>query len=149
MTKIRIRRLDDAVALPAYHSADAAAFDLAAREPVVVPPGSVSLVPTGLVVEVPSDHGLLILARSSLPLKKRLMVANGVGLIDADYRGPDDEIKVEVYNFSAEAVRIERGERIAQGLFVRIARAEWDPIAAATAPSRGGFGSTGGYEGGA
>ena len=144
---IRITRLDDSVPLPAYHSADAAAFDLAAREPVVVPAGAVRLVPTGLVIEVPVDHALLILARSSLPLKKQLMVANGVGLIDADYRGPDDEIKVEVYNFSTGPVTIERGERIAQGLFVKIARVEWEQADAASSPSRGGFGSTGGYDG--
>lgn len=145
--RIRITRLDDSVPLPAYHSADAAAFDLAAREAVAVPPGEVRLVPTGLVIEVPVDHALLILARSSLPLKKHLMVANGVGLIDADYRGPNDEIKVEVYNFSAMPVTIERGERIAQGLFVKIARVDWEQAGATSAPSRGGFGSTGGYDG--
>lgn len=144
--RIRITRLDASIPLPSYHSTDAAAFDLSAREPVVVPAGAVRLVPTGLVIDVPIDHALLVLARSSLPLKKRLMVANGIGLIDADYRGPDDEIKVEVYNFSDQPVRIERGERIAQGLFVKIARAQWEVAETASAPSRGGFGSTGGYE---
>jgi dUTP pyrophosphatase len=141
-----VRRLDPGVALPAYQSADAAAFDLAARESVRVVPGDVSLVPTGLVIEVPRGHALLIVARSSLPLKKQLMVANGVGVIDADYCGPADEIKVEVYNFSSTDVVIGRGERIAQGLIVPVIRAVWDEVQESQARSRGGFGSTGGYD---
>lgn len=143
--RIRVRRLDPAIALPAYHSADAAAFDFTARERVTVAPGAVVLAPTGLVIEVPAGHALLVIARSSLPIRKRLMVANGVGVIDRDYCGPTDEIKVEVYNFSAEPVTIEAGERIAQGLIVRVARAEWEEVDETRAPSRGGFGSTGGY----
>lgn len=143
--RIRIRRLDPAIALPAYHSADAVAFDFSARVEAAVAPGAVALIPTGLVIEVPAGHALLVVARSSLPIRKRLMVANGVGIIDRDYCGPTDEIKVEVYNFSDVPVTIARGERIAQGLIVPVARAEWEEVADAQAPSRGGFGSTGGY----
>jgi dUTP pyrophosphatase len=145
MRRIRVRRLDASVALPGYHSTDAAAFDLAARDPVLVPPGEVVLVATGLVIEVPPGHAMLIVARSSLPLKKQLMVANGVGVIDADYCGPTDEIKVEVYNFSSTSVAIAPGERIAQGLIVPVVRAVWQEVQEARAQSRGGFGSTGGY----
>lgn len=146
MSQIRIRRLDPSVALPLYHSADAAGFDLAARAQVRVEPGQVVLVPTGLVIEVPPHHALLIVARSSLPIKKQLMVANGVGVVDTDYRGPTDEIKVEVYNFSGDAVVVEPGERIAQGLIVPVVRAVWQEIGSSDAPARGGFGSTGGYD---
>ncbi|MGE3840491.1 MAG: dUTP diphosphatase [Vicinamibacterales bacterium] len=143
--QIRIRRLAAHVALPRYQSRHAAGFDLAAREPVVVEPGAVVLVPTGLVIEVPEHHALLIVARSSLPIKKRLMVANGVGVVDADYRGPTDEVKVELYNFSGEPATIAEGERIAQGLIVPVVRASWLEVNEASAPERGGFGSTGGY----
>jgi dUTP pyrophosphatase len=143
--RVRIRRLDPAVPAPQYQSGEAAAFDLAARDDVIVQPGEVTLVATGLVIEVPPNHALLIVARSSLPLRKRLMVANGIGVIDPDYRGPSDEVKVEVYNFSAEAVKIDRGERIAQGLIVAVLRAVWQETEGHDAPSRGGFGSTGGY----
>jgi dUTP pyrophosphatase len=142
---VRVRRLDASVAVPQYHSAGAAAFDLSARARVEVAPGEVVLVPTGLVVEVPAGHALLVVARSSLPIRKRLMVANGVGVIDADYCGPDDEVKVEVFNFGAGTVAVEAGERIAQGLIVAIPRADWVEVDASGAPSRGGFGSTGGY----
>jgi dUTP pyrophosphatase len=86
-----------------------------------------------------------VVARSSLPIRKRLMVANGVGVVDADYRGPADEVKVEVYNFSSDTVRLDRGERVAQGLVVPVLRVQWEEVAESPSPSRGGFGSTGGY----
>ena len=141
---IRIRRLFPDVALPAYHSEGAAAFDLASREDAVVAPGEVRLVGTGLVVEVPRGHFLAVVARSSLPIKKGLLVANAIGIVDSDYCGPQDEVKVEVYNFTPREVSIARGERIAQGLILPSVRVEWDEVADSPAPSRGGFGSTGG-----
>ena len=101
MVTVRIRRLRDDVALPAYESRGAAAFDLAAAADVTVAAGTVTLVPTGLVIEVPAGMFLGVFARSSTPLKRGLMVANGVGIVDADYCGPTDEIKIEVYNFTA------------------------------------------------
>jgi dUTP pyrophosphatase len=145
--KVRIRRLSPSVPLPAYHTSGAAAFDLAAAESVTVAPGEVRLVGTGLVVAIPPGACLAVVARSSLPIKKGLMVANGVGIVDSDYAGPDDEVKVEVMNFTASAVEIAAGERIAQGLVLPVARVEWEEIDAPAAPTRGGFGSTGGYGG--
>lgn len=142
--KIRIHRLAPDVPLPAYHSSGAAAFDLTAREDVVVRPGEVTLVPTGLVVGLPHGFFLAIVARSSLPIKKGLMVANGVGVVDSDYSGPGDEVKVEVYNFTARDVAIARGERIAQGLVLACPRVEWEETGPGAA-TRGGFGATGGY----
>src|SRR6187397_1936325 len=114
MLPVRIRRLDSIVALPAYQTPGAAGFDLAAGADLTVPPGTIALVPTGLVIQVPEGHFLGIFARSSTPLKKGLMVANGVGVIDRDYCGPADEIKIQVLNFTAAAVHVARGDRIAQ-----------------------------------
>jgi dUTP pyrophosphatase len=144
--RLRIRRLDPDVPLPSYHSEGAAAFDLASREEVVVQPGAVVLVGTGLVVDVPRGHFLAVVARSSLPIKKGLIVANSIGIVDSDYCGPHDEVKVEVYNFTSREVSIARGERIAQGLILPSVRVEWEEVQDTGAPSRGGFGSTGGYE---
>jgi dUTP pyrophosphatase len=145
--KVRITRLLPSVPLPAYHTAGAAAFDLAAAESVTVPPGEVRLIRTGLVVAVPPGAFLAIVARSSLPVRKGLMVANGIGIVDSDYAGPDDEVKVEVVNFTPGPVRVEAGERIAQGLVLSVTRVEWEEVAQPGAPARGGFGSTGGYDG--
>src|SRR5690349_12971837 len=111
---------------------------------MVVQPGEVALVPTGLVIEVPRGHFLGVFARSSTPLKRGLMIANGVGVVDEDYCGPADEVKIQVLNFTDAAVRVAKGERIAQGLFVPVVRAEW--IVAdgeLREESRGGFGATG------
>ena len=142
--RIRIRRLHPSVALPEHHSGGAAAFDLASREDVTVAPGEVRLVGTGLVVEIPRGHFLAVVARSSLPIKKGLLVANAIGVVDSDYCGPGDEVKVEVYNFRDREVRIAAGERIAQGLILPAVRVEWDEVTESAAPTRGGFGSTGG-----
>jgi dUTP pyrophosphatase len=140
---VRITRLNDRVSLPTYQTAGSAGFDLAASEPVSVPPGAVVLVPTGLVIEVPEGHFLGVFARSSTPLKRGLMVANGVGIVDSDYCGPRDEIKIEVYNFTPATVEIAAGDRLAQGLILPFVRADWQEQDTAGRSSRGGFGSTG------
>jgi len=139
---VNIHRLDPSVALPTYQTAGAAGFDLAANVDMMVAPGEVTLVPTGLVIEVPAGHVLGVFARSSTPLKRGLMVANGVGVVDADYCGPTDEIKIEVYNFTARPVAIARGDRLAQGLLIPVTRAQWQERAPVR-EARGGFGSTG------
>jgi dUTP pyrophosphatase len=145
MLAVRIRRLDPSVPLPDYQTTGAAGFDLAASADVEVPAGRVALVPTGLVIEVPAGHWLGIFARSSTPLKRGLMVANGVGVIDPDYCGPADEIKIQVLNFTGELVQVKRGDRIAQGLLIPVVRAEWDEVQGDLRDvSRGGFGATGG-----
>jgi dUTP pyrophosphatase len=143
MRAVRIRRLRADVALPKYESAAAAGFDLAAAEDITIAPGEVRLVPTGLVIEVPEGMFLGIFARSSTPLKRGLMVANGVGVIDADYCGPADEVKVQVLNFTSSPVTIGAGDRIAQGLLLPITRVEWNEVTTIDRDSRGGFGSTG------
>ena len=143
MRAVRIRRLRADVTLPKYESAAAAGFDLAAADDVMIAPGEVRLVPTGLVIEVPEGMFLGIFARSSTPLKRGLMVANGVGVIDADYCGPADEVKVQVLNFTPSPVTIKAGERIAQGLLLPITRVEWNEVDTIDRETRGGFGSTG------
>src|SRR4029450_4465254 len=125
MLTVRIHRLDPAVPLPKYETGGAAGFDLAASVDVTIAPGTIALVPTGLVIEVPHGHFLGIFARSSTPLRRGLMVANGVGVIDEDYCGPKDEVNVQVLNFTQAPVTVARGDRIAQGLFIPVSRAEW------------------------
>ena len=107
------------------------------------PPGQVVLVPTGLVIEVPAGMFLGIFARSSTPLKRGLMVANGVGVVDPDYCGPADEVKIAVLNFTAHPVTVSAGDRIAQGILLPATRVQWLESGPAKTSSRGGFGSTG------
>jgi dUTP pyrophosphatase len=140
---VSIVRRDPSVPLPKYETPGSAGFDLAASADVTIEPGAIALVPTGLVIAVPAGHLLGIFARSSTPLKKGLIVANGVGVVDSDYCGPDDEVKVQVLNFTKAAVTVRRGDRIAQGLILPFVRAEWKEGTSASGPTRGGFGSTG------
>ena len=142
MATVRIHRLDQAVALPRYETGGSAGFDLAASADLTVQPGQVALVPTGLVIEVPTGHFLGIFARSSTPLKRGLIVANGVGVVDSDYSGPADEIKIAVLNVTAAPVQVTRGDRLAQGVIIPFVRARWQEETP-SGRSRGGFGSTG------
>jgi dUTP pyrophosphatase len=139
---IRITRIHPDAALPDYQTAGSAGFDLASVSTVTVEPGRVALIPTGLVIKVPLRMFLGIFARSSTPVKRGLMIANGVGVIDPDYCGARDEVKIAVMNFTGEAVTVRAGERIAQGILLEAPRVEWVE-GDAEAHSRGGFGSSG------
>jgi len=140
--RVKVTRTNPSVPLPVYSTPGAAAFDLAAAETIDIPPGQIRLVGTGLVVGVPDGHFLAILARSSTPLKRGLVVANGVGVIDSDYCGPDDEVKVQVLNVTPGTVTVTQGDRIAQAIVLAAPRVDFEEVET-TAPSRGGFGSTG------
>ena len=131
------------MALPAYGTDGAAGFDLAAAHDVRVAPGQIALVRTGLVIEVPTGHFLGIFARSSTPLKRGLMIANGVGVIDPDYSGPNDEVMVQVLNFTAADVVLTRGDRLAQAVVLPAPRVTWEEVSEIRQTTRGGFGATG------
>jgi len=141
--RLKIRRLDPTVSLPAYGTDEAAGFDLAAAHDVRVAPGQIALVRTGLVIEVPTGHFLGIFARSSTPLKRGLMIANGVGVIDPDYSGPNDEVMVQVLNFTAAEVMLKRGDRLAQAVVLPAPRVTWEEVSEIRPATRGGFGATG------
>lgn len=138
-----IRRIDPTLPLPRYETAGAVGFDLITRETTTIEPKTIGLVPGNVIVKVPEGYALLILPRSSLPRKKGLVCPHSLGVIDQDYHGPKDEIFVQVQNVSDQPVTVERGERIAQGLFVRVDRANWVEVEDHGVESRGGFGSTG------
>ena len=141
--RLKIRRLDPTLPLPTYGTDEAAGFDLAAAHDVRVAPGQIALVRTGLVIEVPTGHFLGIFARSSTPLKRGLMVANGVGVIDPDYSGPNDEVMVQVLNFTAGEVLVNRGDRLAQAMVLPAPRVTWEEVSEIRQATRGGFGATG------
>lgn len=141
--RVAIHRIDPSLPLPQYHSAGAVGFDLITRETTVIEPGAIGLVPGNVIVKVPEGYALLIIPRSSLPRKKALVCPHSIGVIDCDYHGEKDELLVQVQNISDQAVTVERGERIAQGLFVKIERASFEEVDGHGKETRGGFGSTG------
>ena len=141
--RLRIHRLAPHVTLPAPATVGSAGFDLAASEDVTIAPGEIVLVPTGLVIEVPAGHFLGIFARSSTPFKRGLVVPNGVGVVDSDYCGPNDEIRVQILNITKAPVQVRRGDRLAQGILMPFVGVEWEETDPPAGADRGGFGSTG------
>jgi dUTP pyrophosphatase len=135
--------LDSTVEAPKYHSEGACAFDIAPKCDCTIEPSEITLLPTGYIIKVPEGHMLMIAPRSSLPRKKLLVFPHSIGIIDQDYCGPEDELQIQVQNISTEVVNVQKGERIAQGVFVCISKAEWQITDTHNAATRGGFGSTG------
>lgn len=140
--KIAIKRLDKSLPLPVYATAGSVGFDLLCRESVEILPRRIELIPGNVIVRIPSGYFLMLTLRSSTPRRKSLLIPNGVGIIDQDYCGEGDELKVQVLNFGEEAVLVRKGERIAQGLVLPVMRVEWEEVEEVGA-GRGGFGSTG------
>lgn len=141
--KLKIHLIDPSLSMPQYQTGGSVAFDLYARKDMVIKSKEVKLVPANIIVKVPEGYMLMIAARSSLPIKKGLVLANGVGILDQDYCGPDDELKLELLNITDKEIKVKKGERLAQAILVNIAKAEFEKMAENTYNSRGGIGSTG------
>ena len=143
--KILDARLGDSIPLPEYATAGSAAMDLRAAPEAAIElqPGESALIPTGLAIHI-DDPGwcALILPRSGLGHKHGLVLGNLTGLIDADYQGP---LMISCWNRGRAAFTIAPGDRIAQMMFVPVARALWRKVDefAPSARGAGGFGSTG------
>lgn len=142
--KVKIKRIDKNLPLPIYETEGSVGFDILAREEMIIKPKEIVLIPANIIVEVPKNYMLIVASRSSTPKKKGLMQPHGFGIIDHDYCGPEDEIKIQVYNFTDKDVQINRGDKIAQGVFVHIDKFDWEETDEIHKRSRGGFGSTGG-----
>ena len=139
---IKIKRFDKNLPLPERKTAGAAAFDLTAREAVEILPRTVGMVHLNIAVETPPGHFMLLAARSSIH-KKGLIKPNGIGIIDPDFCGDDDEVRGTYYNFTDKPVMIEKGERIAQAVFIPTASFQWKEVDKMNNKNRGGFGTTG------
>jgi len=144
MMKVQIFRKDKDLPLPQYETAGSFGFDISARLDITIEPQTLGLIPGNIVVKCPTALALLILPRSSTFRKTTLVFPHSVGLIDQDYCGPDDEIMIQVFNMGKEAVTIKRGDKIAQGLFMKTAVADFVEVETdfLGPDSRGGFGST-------
>lgn len=136
----------DTIPLPDYATSGSAAMDLRAclAAPHILQPGERLPVPTGLAINM-MDPGLvaIVASRSGLSLKHGIRVAQGIGVIDADYHG---EIKVLLANDSTQPYAIQPGERIAQLMFqpvVQVGLHLVDQFDTDTERGAGGFGSTG------
>jgi dUTP pyrophosphatase len=133
----------DGVNIPTRKTSQSAGYDLESIEDIIIEPNSRTLIKTGIKAYMEKDEVLKLYIRSSLAYKNGLMLANGVGVIDADYyNNPDNEghIMVLVYNPTNSAVVINKNDRIAQGIFEKYLVSETDN---SQSIRTGGFGSTG------
>lgn len=143
---VQILMLDDGLEPPAYATEGDAGADLRTAIDLVLEPGERALVPTGVALALPPGHVGLVHPRSGLAARFGLTIVNAPGTIDAGYRG---EIKVCLLNTDhSSAVRLSRGDRIAQLIVQRVEHAVFDIVDELPASARGagGFGSTGGFE---
>lgn len=145
---LKFRRLhphrDADIPLPRYMTPHAAGMDICAavQEPLLLSPGQIAIVPTGLAMALPPGFEAQIRPRSGLAIKRGVTVVNSPGTIDSDYRG---EVQVGLINLGSAAYTIERGERIAQMVIQQVfqARVEVVDMLDETDRNDGGFGSTG------
>ncbi len=141
--KLQIKRVDTSLPLPGYQTAGSVAFDLYSRTDIEIEPKTLALIPTNLIIKVPAGFMLAIVPRSSTPKKKGLLSPHGFGIIDQDYHGEKDELKLLVYNFSKQTTGVSKGERVGQACLIPIEKVEFEEMRIVKKSSRGGFGSTG------
>lgn len=131
--------------MPTFGTPGSIGFDLYASKDEVIENGQHKLISTGLIIEPPDGYWMMIASRSST-IKRGLILANGVGVVDPDYCGPADEIKLSLLNVSPVWSYIKQGDRLAQGIFVPVPpKFSWslNDGTGGGPSSRGGFGSTG------
>jgi len=145
---IRFCRIDPKanadIPLPRYMTPQAAGMDLhaAVMQELILEPGAIHLIPTGLMMAIPNGYEAQIRPRSGLAVKHGIGLINSPGTIDADYRG---EVQVALINLGKNAYTIRRGDRIAQMIIHRVYQAGLEEVNSLDKTSRnaGGFGHTG------
>ena len=140
---VGIKYGDGGRTMPSYETEGSAAMDVATCERITFFAGELHKISTGLVVKVPDDMVLMVLPRSSTFERYRLIMPHSVGIIDSDYCGPDDVLKLLFLYLGEDRMEIPAGTRLAQMVMVPKVRAEIVPHLPSQAENRGGFGSTG------
>ncbi|MDD7306326.1 MAG: dUTP diphosphatase [Peptoniphilaceae bacterium] len=130
--------------LPTYGTQHSAGIDIycSNKEDIVIKPNEIKSVPTGIKIEIPEGYFAAIYPRSSTGVKRNLMLANSVGIIDSDYRG---EIKLFFYNYGSSEQIIKYKDRLAQMIiqpYLKVNMKKVDNLSE-TIRGEGGFGSTG------
>jgi len=142
--EVKVKKLNPKATLPAYQTEHAAAMDVHAciDTPITLQPLERAMIPTGLAFEIPEGYEMQVRARSGLSIKHGLTMVNGVGTIDADYRG---ELNILVINLGQEPFVIEPDMRVAQLLVTKYDKVVWNVAEKLSETDRGegGFGSTG------
>ena len=144
MYEVKFKKMRPSAKLPSYATEGAAAIDLSAAidEEITLAPSERRLIPTGIAISIPKGTVAILSARSGLSYKKGIAAANGIGVIDSDYRG---EIFFSSVNLSNEPYTVTPGERICQMMLMPVFAMNFTEVASLdeTLRGAGGFGSTG------
>ena len=135
---IDIKRFDKNHPLPTP-TEGAACFDMFCRETVTIPPHEIKAIAQNFALKVPDGHALLLFTRSSTALRKGLMLANSVGVIDPFYKGDDDENLAFLLNFTDKPVTVEAGDRVVQGMIIKVQEAVWNEVESLNDAGHGGY----------
>ena len=141
---VEVKIKSDSGRIPSYETDGSSGMDLAAyvEDDVTILPGKITVIKTGIYIELPFGYEAQVRARSGLAVKYGIGLVNGIGTIDSDYRG---EIKVALINWGEEPVTIKNGDRIAQMVISRYEKAKFieSDALSETVRNHGGFGHTG------
>jgi len=143
---LKVKRLDNNknLPLPSYQTKDSSGLDLraAVEKDIILHPGDIKLIPTGLSISIPKGYEVQVRPRSGLALKHGLGIVNSPGTIDADYRG---EIGIIAINWGEKSFTVKRGDRIAQIVVNRVSHAVVEEVDGLDQTDRGegGFGHSG------
>lgn len=138
-----VTRFEKEAIIPTRATSLSAGYDFSIVEDYTIMPNEIVLVKTGVKVAMPKGETLLVFPRSSLGIKKGLMMSNGVGVIDSDYynnSNNEGHIMIPLLNFTKKEVKLEKGERVAQGIFIEYKRVDGEELL--DVERSGGFGST-------
>ena len=144
MVRILVKKFDKNIKLPGYKTSGSSGLDLVAyiKKRVIIKPGKIAVIPTGLAVAIPKNYEIQIRPRSGLAANKGISVLNTPGTIDSDYRG---EIKIILINLSKKSFGVKLGDRVAQMIICPVSKAKLKEVKQLPKTTRGkkGFGSTG------
>jgi len=148
LINVKYKRIDKNMDKPIYETDGAVGIDLYAREETILKPNAFTLIPTNVIIRIPKHHMLVLTGRSSTSYKHKQIVITGI--IDQDYNGEKDEIKLQAWNpCSATSIEgkaswytVKKGQKLGQAILVKIAKANLIEQDSMDKDSRGGFGST-------
>jgi dUTP pyrophosphatase len=140
--KLNIKRFDKSLPLPVHKTAGAVAVDLCSRIDLDIKAKEIAYIPMNVAIKIPDGYFIMLAPRGSTH-KLGLQGINGVGIMDRDYCGDNDEYHFVVRNFTDATVHINKGDRLCQLVLIKCETFDFVEVDHMDAPSRGGFGTTG------
>ena len=140
--RLLIKRFDKTLPLPVHKTPGAVAVDLCSRIDLDIQPKEIAYIPMNVAIKIPDGYFVLLAPRSSTH-KIGIQGINGVGIMDRDYCGDEDEYHFAVSNFTDKSVHINKGDRLCQLVLIKCETFDFDEVDSMPNLSRGGFGTTG------